>query len=302
MSDSTGNTGLVLLKADGSPMQRTEGEPLVFPPVKLRKLHRRDVPKEWEERLREISPPTDRFSWLKLVWEPGHPWESPVDRFFIYQMVPERAVEEGILEQLRDYPPPSEMGNRFDPYMVNEETGQMGKFVNNPDCLITERAWHLYRETKCWGRPFWVIQGNGGGHKRWFSPVEQKFLKLAGLPQDPPVPGSLPYADFDDRVMARLREHDMLLGHQAPLRRKKSLLSGIKNERYEQEEERFRTELVKWLANQVTEAGEGVMESLMALDAPRADIDVKEMEKREEQATENFIRTGKSHGGLILVD
>lgn len=302
MSDSTGSPALTLVKADGSPMQRTEGERLAFPPVKLRKLHKRDVPKEWEDRLAEISPPTNRFTYLKLVWEPGYPWETPVDRYFIYQMVPERAVDESVLEQLRDFPPPSKMGNYFDPYLVNEETGQLGKFVNNPDCLITERAWHLFQETRCWGRPFWVIQGENGGHKRWFSPVEQKFLKLAGLPQDPPEPGALPYADFNEKTVAMLMAHDLLLGTQAPLRRSKSLLQGVRDERYEAQEEEFRRKLIGWLAAQVTEAGEGVMESLMVMDAPRADIDVKLLEQREEQATENFIKTGKSHGGLVLLD
>ncbi len=259
----------------------------------LRRLLQKDVPREWEARLAQLSPPTDRFTWLKIIWEPGHPWETPVDRWFIYSMVPEHAVEEAVLEQLRDFPPPSEMGNRYDEVK--------GEFVNNPDCLITERAWHMYRETRCWGRPYWVIQGPNGGHKRWFSNVEKQFLKLAGLPQEPPIPGDLPYAEFDEKVMEQLAKRDLMQKAQDTIGRKKGLLGGLQDARVAAEEQRLREELVKWLADQVTEAGEGVMESLMKLDAPRADIDVKEMERREETATENFIRTGRSAGGLILL-
>jgi len=258
----------------------------------LRRLVERDVPKAWEAQLREFSPPTTRFTYLKLRWEPGYPWESPVERWIIDQMIPEHAVEEGILEQLRDYPPPSAMGNHYD--------AVLGEFVRNPDCLITERAWHTFRETRCWARPFWVIQGPNGGHKRWFSNVERNFLKLAGLPEEPPVPGDLEYADFDERVMAHLRAYDLLRNQHAGLKRKRDLLGGLQDARTEAEERRFREQMVKWLSDQVTEAAEGVTESLMLMDAPRRDIDVREIERRDEQAMQNYIELGNSHGGAVV--
>lgn len=258
----------------------------------LRRLVEREVPKEWAAELAEFSPPTDRFTYLKLRWEPGYPWEEPADRWVIDQMIPEHAVEIGVLEQLRDYPPPSQMGNYYD--------AVLGEFVRNPDCIITERAWHTFQATRCWARMFWVIQGPVGGHKRWFSNAEKGLLKLAGLPQEPPAIGDLPYADFDARVMAHLRVHDLLHNQHAGLKRKKELLGGLQDARTEAEERKFREQMVKWLADQVTEVAEGVTESLMLMDAPRRDIDVKEIERRDEQATQNYIETGKSHGGAVL--
>lgn len=271
--------------------------------VRLVKPAQRDVPKEWEVQLAELSPPTNRFSWLKLIWEPGYPWE-PVERYLIYQMVPRHGIPLGFLEQLEDPHPPSAHGNYYDQHKewVDEKgVSRRGQFIRNPDCIITERAWHLYRDTKCWGRPFWVIQGAEGGHKRWFSPNEKKFLKMAGLPTESPPPGDLPYADFDDRVMARLTTYDLLKGQHAGLRRKKTLLQGLYSSRYEEDERAFREQFVKWLAEQVTELDpERITKSMMKLDMPRIDMDDAKIQAMQEQAEENFIVHGRTHGGIKL--
>jgi hypothetical protein len=214
-------------------------------------------------------------------------------------MTPARMMVGGmkpfILEQLENPRPPSEMGNYFDQYYNNGE----GRFVRNPDCLITERAWHLFRETGAWGRPFWVIQGTTGGHKRWFSPVEKKLLRLRGLPTEPAEPGDLPYADFDERVVEQIMKHDLLQGRHAGLKRSKALLHGGYSSRQADEEKQVRTELIAWLEEQVKEFVPDVHKALMKLDAPRVrgGADQKEMERASEQAVENFIQTGKSHGG-----
>jgi hypothetical protein len=265
--------------------------------TRFKRPARRDVPIEWEEQLAELSSPTDKFTHLKLLWEPGYPWEH-VERFMIYQMIPRHGMNSplqlAVLEQLEHPLPPSKMGNYYDTVL--------GRFVSNPDCLITERAYWLYRETGCWGRPYWVIQGTQGGHKRWFSPVEQKFLKLAGLPSDPPAPGDLPYAPFDERVMAKLTAQDMMKGTHSGLRFRKAKLGGVYDARYEDDETRFREELVAWLKTQVDEMdGERVTNSLMKLDAPRSKLDPRVIEERAEQAEENFIKTGRTHGGLKLI-
>jgi hypothetical protein len=146
-----------------------------------------------------------------------------------------------------------------------------------------------------------VIQGDEGGHKRWFSPVEKKFLKLAGLPPEPPAPGDLPYAEFDDRTMKRLQEWDLMKGQHSGLRRRRSLLQGLYSSRQEEEEQKFRIALVKWLAEQVTQLdGEKISKALMRLDAPRSKDDPKVMEERLEVAEENFVLYGRTNGGLRL--
>jgi hypothetical protein len=262
----------------------------------LKRPARRDVPRDWEAELAELSPPTSKFTYLKLLWEPGYPWE-PVERFLLYQLVPRRALtsefQQAIVEQLEHPLPPSKMGNYYD--------AVLGTFVRNPDCLITERAYWLYRETGCWGRPYWVIQGDKGGHKRWFSEVEKKFLRLANLPSDPPAPGDLPYAPWDERVKAALATHDLMAGRQSDLRFRRAKLQGVYNARYEEDEEEFRRQLVDWLKTQVDAMDpERVTKSLMVLDAPRSKQDPRIIEERAAIAEHNFIKTGRTHGGLVL--
>jgi hypothetical protein len=263
----------------------------------LKKPARREVPADWEAQLAELSPPTSKFTWLKLLWEPGYPWEH-VERFLIYQMVPERAMtselQRGVLEQLQHPLPPSKMGNYYDTVL--------GAFVNNPDCLITERAYWLYRDTGCWGRPYWVIQGDHGGHKRWFSEVEKKFLRLAGLPSESPAPGDLPYAPFDNRVLEQLTAQDLMRHEQSDLRFRKAKLGGVYDAKYDADEVAFREKLVAWLNTQVAQMDpERITKSLMVLDAPRSKADPREIERRLEIGEENFIKTGRTHGGLTLV-
>lgn len=268
-----------------------------------------DVPAEWERQLAELSPRSDRFVWLKLIWEQGYPWEI-IERYMIYEMIPERVMLAGgrngkasllhanVLEQLRHPLPPSQMGNYFDVHLNNGE----GEFVLNPDCLITERAWHLYRATGCWGRPYWVIQGEKGGHKRWFSDVESKLLRAKGLPPRPPEPSELPYAPFDERVRAQLVKHDVLKGRHDGLARQRTLLHGAHSARHAAEARAVREELVKWLTEQVSEFAPEAHRALKALDmgprrGPVEDVDTRTLDRRAEQAVQNYLETGKSHGG-----
>lgn len=268
----------------------------VIIPIEKKKfpsLKRRVIPKEWEDWLAEYSPPTNRFKWLKLIHEQGYPWE-PVDRFIIYEMVPARFVMDEVLEQLQHPLPPSEMGNYYD--------HALGEFVQNPDCLITTRAWNLYRETECWGRPYWIIQGVNGGHKRWFTPIEKKLLKLAGLPSEPAVPGDLPFAEFDDRVKKQLQAQDLLRSVHARLKASRGQLIAQNALRQERQEREFREGLLKWLFAQVADIAPDVHKSLVDLDAPRIDFDVKEMERLSEEAEENFIETGRTDGLIQIAN
>jgi hypothetical protein len=198
---------------------------------------------------------------------------------------PARGINADILAELKG-PPPSKRGNYYDRVL--------GRFVRNPDVNITERAWNLYQQFGCWGRPFWVIQGDKGGHKRWFSSIEKKFLKLAGLPADPPVPGDLPYADFDERVMEQLRRHDRLQAVHGNLKRFKAENTELWEQRKDEAEKEFRRQLVTWLKEQVAEIAPDVTKSLFGLDAPRRRINASRFEEMTERAEENFIETGRT--------
>lgn len=264
----------------------------------LHRLVNRVVPMEWERELAELSPPTNRFKFLRLIWEPGYPWE-PVERYIIYEMVPERMMNSpfmaAVLEQLADPHPPSMHGNYYDTTLE--------EFVRNEDCLITERAWHLFRETQCWGRPYWVIQGTKGGHKRWFSTIEQKLLKMQGLPQHPPAPGDLPYAEWDERVKKQLQTLDMMDGIHGELRRRNAIARGttMSQDLEKEQQIEFRTMLIKWLHDQTDEIAPDVHKGLIDSDAGRAQGDMAQKEKVWEQAEQDFIETGDSKRSLITL-
>jgi hypothetical protein len=93
-------------------------------------------------------------------------------------------------------PPPSRIA---DP----AEAHAKAMFANDYQC-------RMYREHKVWARDLWVIQGSQGGHPVEYQPHEQKMLQAAGLPTDPPPVGTLPYAPFDERVIAQLRNRSRL--------------------------------------------------------------------------------------------
>lgn len=259
----------------------------------LRKLHQRAIPLEWERQLEELSPPNARFSWLKLLWEAGDPWDSPVDRFIIYQMTPAHVVKIGmpdIFDELEGESP-RKLGNYYDRVLE--------RFVRNSDVSITQRAWELWRSTKlegvqAWGRPWWVIQGEHGGHKRWFSATEKKILRLNGFPSDPPLPGDLPYAPFDNRVVQQLQKHDLLRQTQGRL---KAMREEAKRADAELEKG-WRIELTKWLADQMADVAPDIHRALLKLDAPR-NPNAPDWQKLQEKQEENFIETGRTDGVLI---
>lgn len=194
-------------------------------------VHTRDVPVEWERDLARIAPRSTRVNWLKLIWEPGDPWE-PVQRWEVREMVPRLDyLPEGLLDALKGPDPRSEgrMAEEYGDCPTCDGTGRTpalqarcydcdgtgrqatGRMVWESDAIISRRQWELYRETGCYSQRFWIVQGSHGGHKWRFSPVEQSYLKSRGLPWDTPAPGDLPYADYDQRVHAKLVEMDRLL-------------------------------------------------------------------------------------------
>jgi hypothetical protein len=72
------------------------------------------------------------------------------------------------------------------------------------------RLYDFYQRTGLVTEPFWIIQGDRGGHKYHYSMPEAMMARAVGLPDTPPLPGDLAYAPFDGRVLAKLRTLDRL--------------------------------------------------------------------------------------------
>lgn len=142
-----------------------------------------------------LTPVSDRLSWFTFAWRPD--W----CRWAVYQMVPPHAAPSYMWgpETKTIYRPEVLLGRR----MLRATTDERFRLVLNRQNM-TRWAWDLHVATGCYPQPIWVVQGNHGGHKWNFTPQEQKLLGMQGLPEDPPTPGSLPYAPIDRRVINAL--------------------------------------------------------------------------------------------------
>lgn len=140
----------------------------------------------WVHRL--WGTPNERVSWLHLDWYD----DEGINRLVLWQVTPIERCTAFIREMLCG-PPPSRdsMGRQLGPSMVRLQ-------------------WDLCQKLHGYAQAYWIIQGTKGGHKRRFTHIESSMLKMAGLPTDPPVAGTLPYAPFDERVVAQVAQLDKM--------------------------------------------------------------------------------------------
>lgn len=243
-------------------------------------------PRAWEEQLAQFTPRGEIAPWLKLAWLSGDPWE-PVQRWCLYEMVPLRIwigligahrargykddeiLEAHILLALQG-PNPRELGHYDD---------VLDRYITDAEC--TRQEWELYREYRAIPKLFWIIQGTTGGHRRHFTPLEQKYLKLAGLPDEAPAPGSLPYADFDQRTLDLVRRRDRL--HTLGYAHRQNMVEGETSTAMVE----FRRQLVQWLTDQQRDVLESAKLDLSGI--PRSSDDPSEAIERR---TDRFIQTG----------
>lgn len=168
-----------------------------------------EVPAEWEAALRALSPIREEVPWLALRWfrmqkPDDHGIMRDAGRWILSECVHESLVtladpDTDIIAMLSG-PPPSTMK---DPRQAQARA----TFANDYQCM-------MYRTHRVWARELWIIQGDSGGHPVQYTDQEAEWNKTLGLPTDPPALGTLPYAPFDARVIARMRNRNrlMLLG------------------------------------------------------------------------------------------
>jgi hypothetical protein len=230
---------------------------------------------QWQEALNRMAPRDGTLSWLHVGWNPGYPWH-PVRRWTIYQMVERTAIPSLLLPALEG-PDPRTLG------WWEADSGEW-----NPGTAgCTRMQWRLYRQTGCLAETFWIVQGERGGHKAKFNRVESAMATMQGLSPTPPIPGALPFAPFDNRVLRKLEAlHDANIWGQC-------IAYGERNmdvlERVERNEmEQMRSHLWDWLETQVAPAAEEVAGVLArdwtTADVPTVNRSLKEDEERERQA------------------
>jgi hypothetical protein len=177
----------------------------------------RTPPPEWVRSLRAVAPPGDRVSHLVTFWEPGTP-KAPVQRWVLYQAVPARYVPPVKWALLFGERPETTV-NRADTYTYLAKTGLAPDWTTYPDETppwVTpgrSRTFRYLCDTGCLAQPWWVIQGDQGGHRYQYSQTDQMWARLRGEPDQPSPPGDLAYAPPDNRVLERIRRYD--LAHRA---------------------------------------------------------------------------------------
>lgn len=177
-----------LLDPDGKPLESA----LVDKKAPANFMWDREAPPDWQAWLDKVFPRNERLSWLKLIWIAGDETVSdfgrlrvdPVQRWVLFQCT--SVVPSAVLPLLLG-PPPHPKDNRIP---------------------LMREQWDLYQSDQVYGQPYWIIQGERGGHKRRFNKFEQKLLKAQRLPCDAPVAGALPYAPFDNRVIDKIVAFD----------------------------------------------------------------------------------------------
>ena len=174
--------------------------------------HTREADPAWQEELEQLAPRSGESHWLKIHWFAGWDYE-PIQRWRIFEMIPApyRGVLQEILDDLKGLSPRHpDNGKWVTPGFEFLEEEQDTKRWCSWSSVDFDQ-WTLYQETGCFAVPVWIIQGGKGGHRWRLSPAEIGILEDSGISSpELPLPGSLPYADYDRRTFIQLAEFDKL--------------------------------------------------------------------------------------------
>lgn len=156
---------------------------------------------EWQRRLDQIAPPGGKLSWLHLYWFAGYENE-PVGRWMIGQVIPQANIAPAIRELLEG-PNPADHG-----HYEQDEYGKRRWVTDLPG--VSRLQWQFYKDTGCYLRPYWVVQGTKGGHRYQWTHAERSIIRMNGGNPEPPYPGQLCYAEPDERTFNEIGKRDML--------------------------------------------------------------------------------------------
>lgn len=150
----------------------------------------------WEAELRALSPIVEKVSHLRAYWyRAGARW-------VLYDCIPLALLPDDdtmlnpalsgaeFHQALRDLPPRLR--------------------TDAQDSPISDLQHEFGRRFKVYACPFWVLQGEHGGHQVRFSPWQQNVLIAKGLDAEAPKVGSLPACPFDQRVIRQLNHLNRL--------------------------------------------------------------------------------------------
>ena len=244
-----------------------DATPEAVEPVVVRKT--RDVPFEWEMRLREISPRSDSHSWLAFRWF------DEAQRWMIYECVPIRFVS--------------------DPTLIEDLGGADPETEAGKDVLVSRYQQEMFKAHRVHARPCWVIQGTRGGHHAAYDKATQEDHRAMGLPPEPPKPGDMAYADFDERVVKQLVHMSKLVRFKNDFGEFKKRFGDVEGQKREAGNalRAAREKYVKWINSQFEDGDEEFLSASRAgafENAPRSNDDFVE---KNEKADQKYIERGR---------
>lgn len=240
----------------------------------VRALMAKSPPPEWERDLREISPVSSAHSHLVFAWKepPGEPDRG---RWCIYEATPEPLVRTERLMELQS-PPYWTLPTKEARHAQAQQ--------------VSAYQWEMFRRDRVDVRPFWCLQGTEGGTPFHLSNIEQRYLRMMGLPDYPLPMGALPYAPWDNRTKGQLLDRDRLYRLGGAIDR----LKGEAVVERAEAEQTFRRRFFDWFSEKM-----GPQSELMAWCAAHEDADkLYARQTREEamaaaDARDVFIATGR---------
>lgn len=157
-----------------------------------------EPPVEWERRLREVSPVTDRLQHLRFRFRAGRPsflhpdaqrrgvWElyacTPRTR-----VAPDRAMQ--FVRHWSELPRDQQPGRRT--YVTSYQ----------------HYMWHVHGVE---AMRFWVLQGESGGTPAAYTRLEQRILDAEGWLSEPLPIGALPPCPFNEQSVQAILSRDLL--------------------------------------------------------------------------------------------
>ncbi len=165
--------------------------------------HARHPDPQWRARVEAIAPRNPRVAWLHVVWLPGEVY-APIQRWGIYEMHPNLDVVGPELVAEFHRPPPRDRGQWV------PAPGVPGGKRWHSESLVSRLQYDLFQQFHCWPQLTWIVQGDRGGHEWALTQPEEAVYRLRTGMDHWPVPGELPYAPLDQRVVDALQRRDKL--------------------------------------------------------------------------------------------
>jgi hypothetical protein len=148
----------------------------------------------WEDDLRRISPIVEAVSHLRAFWYAAR------QRWVLYDCLPAALIQPKVNYGFIT-------GAEFLKAAQGRPPRELPAWDQGP---ISDAQHEFFRLYRVFATPYWVLQGEGGGHPHKFSPWEQNILTASMLPTEPPEIGFMPPCPFDMRAIAQLERRNRL--------------------------------------------------------------------------------------------